>query len=120
MCTYYLASTRFTLTTYAENKAYRENHAIEVIYGSPVIIKPLKEQLCMLFVLEMNNEKNRLEGIGLIKNKMVCDKRHKIYSQLEYNRFIYKGHYYVSRMELEEANKSIVETCDLILFLATK
>ena len=37
----------------------------------------------------MNNERNRIEGIGLIKNLLVVDKRHKIYENNDYNRYIY-------------------------------
>lgn len=113
---YQLASTRFTSATYEENMSYRKQQSIEVIYGTPVAIKPLGERVCILIVLEMNNEKNRLEGIGLIKNRMVSDVRHKIYSQPEYNRFIYRGKYFVNREELKEYDNTIVEICDLILF----
>jgi len=64
----------------------------------------------------MNNEENRIEGIGLIRNTQVTDKRHNIYSNSDYNRFIYRGDYWLSRDKLEEIDAELVEICDLVLF----
>jgi endonuclease V-like protein UPF0215 family len=43
----------------------------------------------------MNNETNKIEGIGLIRNHLAHDKRHKIYNNNEYNRYIYRGKYWL-------------------------
>ena len=64
----------------------------------------------------MNNEKNRIEGIGLIKNLLVHDKRHKIYENNEYNRYIYRGKYWLSRNHINEFNSQILEIFENILF----
>ena len=63
----------------------------------------------------MNNTQNRIEGIGLIRNLLVDDKN-RIYKNSEYNRFIYKGNYWLSRTQLIEINTDIVEILDNILF----
>jgi hypothetical protein len=43
-----------------------------------------------IYVIEMNNETNKIIGIGLIKNKII-PKHHKIYSDNNYNRYTYYG-----------------------------
>ena len=64
----------------------------------------------------MNNDKNKIEGVGLIKNQLVLDKRHKIYENGEYNSYIYRGKYWLSRETLENLDPEIIEIFDNILF----
>jgi hypothetical protein len=113
-----LASTRFNEDTYKENIDYRKKNNIPVIYGSSVQIRDKILIDTPLFVIEMNNTKsiNRIEGIGFIKNKLILDKKYKIYDDGQYNRFIYKGKYWIGRDEIYEMDKEILEICDTILF----
>ena len=114
---FYLACTRFNNTTYDENIHYRNKHNEVVIYGSTLKIRDIYTSGILMFIAEMNNEKNRIEGIGLIKNLLVNDKRHKIYkSNDEYNRYIYRGKYWLSRDQINEYNPEILEIFDNILF----
>jgi len=57
-----------------------------------------------MFVVEMNNTTNRIEGIGLIKNTPYKDKPCIIYdttsSACNYNRYIFKGEHCLSRDQL--------------------
>ena len=94
---FYLACTRFNDSTYKDNIDYRNNNNEDVIYGAPLQIRNIYPAGSLLFVAEMNNERNRIEGIGLIKNLLVFDKRHKIYENTDYNRYIYRGKYWLSR-----------------------
>jgi hypothetical protein len=65
----------------------------------------------------MNNDKDRIEGIGLIRNSAIYDdKKHKIYENPDYNRYFYRGDYWVSRETILSIDKEIVEICDLVLF----
>jgi hypothetical protein len=113
----YIASTRFNEHTLEENRRYKETRKIEgCIYGAQMKIYekyPLNSQM---FVVEMNNETNRIEGIGLIKNIIVLDKNYKIYEEGEYNRYIYKGKYWLSRDQVARMNEDIVKIFDVILF----
>ena len=83
--------TRFDNKTFKENLYFRNYNNIKCIYGSPVKITDLIFPNSDIIVLEMNNTTNRLEGIGIIKNKLFIQekKRYKIYSDNNYNRFIY-------------------------------
>lgn len=113
---FHIACTRFNNSTYKENLEYREKNKEALIYGSSFKIRNLYPSGCLLFVVEMNNETNRIEGIGLIRNLLVSDKRHKIYENSDYNRFIYRGKYWIDRVKLDHKDKEIGEILDNILF----
>jgi hypothetical protein len=111
---YYIASTRFNNATWDENILYRRINKISgTIYGSISRICDKYPLGCNIFIVEMNNEMNRIEGIGLIKNRLITDKKYNIYSDTTYNRFIYKGDYWLSRDELTQ---DIQQIFDMILF----
>ena len=113
---FYLASTRFINATYQENKAYRTTFNEVAIYGTLIKIQYKYSIGAVMFVIEMNNETNKIEGIGLIKNIMLYDAKYKIYKNNDYNRCIYKGDYWISREQILQMDSTIIEICDLILF----
>jgi len=113
---FYLACTRFNNTTYDENLNYRNKYSENAIYGSTLKIREKYPPGCLIFIAEMNNEKNKIQGIGLIKNLLVHDKRHNIYDNNEYNRYIYRGKYWLNREQINEFNPEILEIFDNILF----
>ena len=80
---FYLACTRFNNLTYAENTNYRNKQNEIAIYGTTLKIRDIYNVGTLIFIVEMNNDQNKIEGIGLIKNLLVCDKRHKIYDNEE-------------------------------------
>lgn len=108
----YLACTRFNIATYNENTQYKLQHKIPAIYGSSFKISNACPHNAPLFLFEMNNETNKIEGISLLRNKIVY-KQHKIYKQSEYNRFIYVAQYWLSR---DQIHPSIMKILDIILF----
>lgn len=113
----YLASTRFNNDTWQENCSYKRLHNINgVIYGTNIRIKCSHSLGALFFVIEMNNQTNKIEGIGLIRNQLVLDKKYNIYSNGDYNRYIYKGEYWLSRDKLWYHDKELVEIFELILF----
>jgi hypothetical protein len=102
--------------TYEQNMRYRNKFNETTIYGTTLKIRDKYPLGCLIFIAEMNNEKNRIEGIGLIKNLLVHDKRHKIYDNGEYNRYIYRGKYWLSREQIHYFNPEILEIFDTVLF----
>jgi hypothetical protein len=113
---FHLAATRFNNCTYTENLDYRKNNNEIAIYGAPLKIRDIYSVGCCIFVIEMNNELNRIEGVSLIRNNLVNDKKYKIYKNAEYNRYVYRGTYWISRQDIEAIDTEIVQICDLILF----
>ena len=114
---FYLASTRFNDSTWEENRNYRKKKDTPtVLYGTSIKINKKYPPGVIMFVIEMNNEKNEILGIGLIRNLLVLDKKHPIYSAGDYNRYIYGGDYWISREDLLLQKRYLVEILDTILF----
>jgi hypothetical protein len=64
-----IASTRFNKQTWDENCSYREKRKLPgCIYCSPLPLSSRISPNSLLFVIEMNNSRNKIEGIGLIHN----------------------------------------------------
>ena len=61
----------------------------------------------------MNNSKNKIEGISLIRNFNHFDKYYKIYQDGNYNRYIYKSEYRIDRINIDPI---ILHIFDYILF----
>jgi hypothetical protein len=113
----YLATTRFNETTFQENQTYTSKNNINgVIYGSPLQINKKYPHGSKIYVIEMNNELNEIIAISLIKNKLVYDKKHNIYKDYNFNRYIYKGNYRLERQLLMRYNLMLVEILDMVLF----
>ena len=112
---FYIGCTRFNNYTYQENINYRLNNGETVIYGSALKIRKIYLTDSLIFVIEMNNDTNKIEGIGLIRNTLV-NKRHKLYQHIEYNRYIYNGKYWLKREILDILDPEITIICDTILF----
>tara|TARA_B100000073_G_scaffold348197_1_gene365611 strand:- start:356 stop:697 length:342 start_codon:yes stop_codon:yes gene_type:complete len=67
-------------------------------------------------VIEMNNDLNKIMGIGFIENKIVFEPTHHIYSIPNFNRYIYKGDKWISRELLVEKNPELVKVLEKMLF----
>jgi len=111
-----IASTRFNNSTLAENLEYRIKTNNACIYCSPQRMSPKIKTDSLVFIVEMNNELNQIEGIGLIKNTIQYDKYFKVYEDCNLNRYVFKGKYRINREELIRYNSKIVEILDNILF----
>jgi len=112
----YLVSTRFNDETWGENSNYRKKHKIQCIYGTPVELPP---HICIdanVFVVEMNNTQNKIEGIGLVRNRPCMEKYYRIHQEGNYNRYIYKSEFYLNREQLLCFNEKFVNILDYILF----
>ena len=122
--TYYVTTTRFNHKTFEENRTYREKCDFNgCIYGVPKPISvniPLKTDL---FVFEMLNiskgqpdAPGKIMGIGMIKNKINFKKRHRIYSDQNYNRYCYIGRRRVDRDEMSEAELTDLKVFEDMVF----
>jgi hypothetical protein len=112
-----ITTTRFNKDTWNENQIYRSRLPPNTcIYGVPSQLSckiPLKN---LVFVIEMNNSTNKIEGVGLIRNQIQHDKYYKIYQYGNYNRYTYKSDYYLDRNKLTEENEELVKLLDTVLF----
>ena len=114
---YTLVTTRFTNDTLETNREYKRRKNISgCIYGSPQEMSPKIMNESLVFVIEMNNDDDSIEGIGLVRNKPYLDKYYRIYDHGDYNRFVYKSSYRVDRTPLWEYNKVLVKVLEYVLF----
>jgi hypothetical protein len=112
---FYLACTRFTNATYTENMEYRLRRNEAVIYGTSIRIREIYPIGCKIIIIEMNNDTNQVEGFGFICNH-ISTERHKIYENDEYNRYVYRGKYWLSRTQIEQYDPNILTTLENVLF----
>jgi hypothetical protein len=110
-----LAATRFTDATWSENKNYRQTHEIPSIYGVDVPIRNTYNIGEWIFVFEMNNTTNQIEGIGLIQNSLATS-THKIYANYQHNFYVYRGCLWVSKQYIQLFDPHIIEMANTILF----
>ena len=105
---YGILTTRFTTETYLENIKWREkNNYKGCIYNLKNRISDQNLYDKPYFVLEMNNEINKVMGIGVIKNK-ISKRKVKIYSNPYFNRYYYEGKKFIKLYDIEN-NKSLLE-----------
>ena len=109
----HLITTRFNNDTWTENIKYRQVYNTPCIYGSPQELNSNKIQYqTSIFVIEMNNTTNQIEGIGLIKNFNHTDKYYLIHSDYNYNRYIYKSNYRLDRTHFLSTHKVLLTTLE--------
>ena len=101
---------RFTEATFQETIRYRETNKIKCIYGAT---RRISESLpdCPYFMIEMNNDTNQIMGIGVITKELAP--RTKVYANPYFNRYLYKGDYYIPA---EQIKQDIIEELEQILF----
>jgi hypothetical protein len=112
-----IATTRFNNSTWNENVAFRSKYNYSgCIYGSPSQLSSKIDKDAVLFIIEMNNTTNKIEGIGVVRNTNRHDKYYCIYNAGNFNRYTFTGKYRMDRIELLEVNPNLVKTLDQVLF----
>ena len=115
-----ITTTRFNQATWEENVRYREKHpALGCIYPTPVENNTQLAHDTILFVLEMNNDTNRIEGIGLVRNRVFIQK-YMVYSNPNYNRYAYLGKYRIDRSEMTKEEDQIMRVFDILCFTGAR
>jgi len=113
---YTVVTVRFNNETLDANYAYRRKHNFGCLYCSPLELSSKIYYDSPVFVIEMNNSSNKIEGIGLIKNKPSSNRYYKVHDDGNTNRFIYIGDYFINREQIIGYNSFIVNILDEILF----
>jgi len=115
MCS--IVTSRFNNLTWEENREFRERLKINgCIYGPSKQITEKIPLNSLVFVIEMNNTINRIEGIGLIRNLVYHGKKLRLYQSGNYNRYIYKGNYRLDRSQLMSKCPQIVNIIEQMVF----
>jgi hypothetical protein len=107
---------RFNNDTRDANYAYRKKNNFACMYCCPSELSPKILYDTPVFVIEMNNSTNKLEGIGLIKNNCETQKYFKVHSDSNTNRYTYIGKYFIDRDIIDDYNSHLVFVLEEILF----
>jgi hypothetical protein len=114
--TQFIMTVRFTDETWEENSSYRKTlKSIKCIYCSPVEVARKIPYGALLYVIEMNNDQNKIMGIGLIKNT-VLPKTHQVHSDKNYNRYCYGGTLYIAREDFKESEMPLIHLIEMFCF----
>jgi hypothetical protein len=113
--TEYILTTRFTNETWKTNEEFRKKKNYPAVYGTPQLIAKSIPIDSTLFMLEMNNDTNKIVGIGMLKNHPFYHK-FSIYENSNFNRYIYMGRYHISREEMTEEENTIMSVFDILCF----
>lgn len=113
---HYLMTSRFNNKSFREMREYCcDSKSAKVVYGSPKEISMYVPRDTIMFILEMNNDENRIMGVGLVKNNPYPNK-HVIYEDGNWNRYNFVGKYRIDRNELKEDEEWIFKALDIICF----
>lgn len=112
---FYIGTTRFNNFTYKENLLWRERHKWKgCIYGCNKKIPLHVPYMAVVYVIEMNNDENKVMGIGVVRNYINSKYKICVYkSDPNYNRYIYNS---IIRKDRYEINKNLLLALELILF----
>jgi hypothetical protein len=67
----------------------------------------------------MNNEENRIMGIGLIKNEPNINS-FQVYNDNNYNRYVFIGQHRIDRSEMDAQEEIIMKAFDILCFKGNK
>ena len=132
----FICTTRFNSETLQQNYAWRRRHQKQegCVYGSPIPVKHSVRENAWMIVLEMQNDANKIAGIGLVRNTpnlpehtMISNSnsgggtlKPSVYKCGNYNRFIYQGAYRIdlfsNELELTREEDLVIKMLELALF----
>lgn len=112
----HLLTSRFNTETIEQNEKYRNNKwSNGCLYCSPEEISQKIPINSKLIVLEMNNDANKIFGVGMLTNKPFFNK-HSVYNDENYNRYTYIGKYRIKREDLTEKEEAVFKALDILCF----
>ena len=118
-----IATTRFSDYSFRENKEWRNNKNVKgCIYGTPIKVTSKIEQEKPMFVIEMNNDRNRIEGIGFMMNELKSDSyKKRIHANPNLNRYVYEGKHRIDKSQInDEYHKKVIWVLEMLLFKGAK
>jgi len=113
---YRLITSRFSNSTWNENKAFLTSKTkMGCVYCSPTMMSQKITLDSTMFVLEMNNDNNKILGIGKIKNHPKL-RKYSVYKNQNYNRYVFTGKSRIDREDMNEDEEEIMKAFDILCF----
>jgi hypothetical protein len=124
----YLVTVRYKDDTYEEMQKYCEKYekqGIKCAYGCPIPVSQVVVQDSILIVLEMNNDQNRIMGVGLVRNTLqeanvIGQRVFNIHDDGNLNRYVYLGSKHIKREEMSEEEEEVMTAFDILCFYGTR
>jgi hypothetical protein len=66
--------------------------------------------------MEANIQLNKIMGVSIIHNFIKMDKRHRIFADQNYNRFVYMGKRYIPRCNFTREEMVLIEKMERLVF----
>lgn len=112
----YLLTSRFNNSTWRENENFIKTQSkMGCIYCAPVPVSTEIPQDNFMYILEMNNDTNKIMGIGLVRNHVVVSRYH-VYETGNYNRYNYVGPVRIDRTSMTKDEETIMKALDILCF----
>jgi hypothetical protein len=103
---FHIGTARFTEETYNQNLKWKKRKKWHgACYGFDKKLPTTIKTGDLVFIIEMNNTKNMIMGIGLIQNYHRPENRTRIYNSEEWNQFVYRSEYHISRKDILQKSK---------------
>jgi len=119
-----VGTVRFNNKTYLENHSWKQRKKYKgCAYG---LDKPLCKNIPIgkyIYIIEMNNDINKIMGIGKIKNKIIYSNRTRMYKEEGRNQFVYKSKHFISRNDIINnipKARIVIKFLENILFYGSK
>jgi hypothetical protein len=97
----------------------RKHSRTGCIYGTPLAISPRVLPRERIFVLEMNNDTNRVVGVGMIQNTP-STKRFRKYDNHSYNRYLYEGDHRILVSQMTITERAVIWIMERLLFYGSR
>jgi hypothetical protein len=111
-----IASTRFSSSTFDEKETWkRVNQITYPIYSSPIPMGGTIHPEDLVVVFEMNNTTNRIEGVGLVRNRHT-PRVIRLYTCPRYNRYTYAGLHRISISEMTRSELAFIWILEQLMF----
>jgi len=113
-----IATTRFSDHTFKENKTWRNQNGISgCIYCTPIVMSSKIKDGETTFVIEMNNDRNKIEGIGMVINRHAREHYVDMHSNRNLTRYVYQGQYRLDAgLVTSEYHKKVIWVLEMLLF----
>jgi len=117
----YIVTTRFNDATWEENVNFRarQSNKLGCIYCSPILISSSIPPNSPIFVLEMNNDTDKIIGIGMVRNHPYTNYC-SVYKNNNFNRYVYTGKYRIDRSDISEEDDKILQAFDILCFKGSR
>ncbi len=121
----YLMTIRYDDETHQEMMNYSalfHKKGIRCVYGSSKIVSEMVVTDSIMFILEMNNDKNKIVGVGLVRNTLqdpvatVGRRLFDIHKDGNLNRHVYIGSRRIAREDMTDEENEVFLALDYLCF----